>query len=230
MPNENHSSWNDLEIEQRISPISTRTNQAKNEGGNVMCRPRFFTELSGDLLNDANADLVLGVGYDTFQSRTAFNEYKKLTVNNNNVQFYLAGHSLGGRIAQDVLYKTYNSNEGFLGLGKSNITTPVHSATFNALGYNRIVYTTLENDILDQYKNKLNNYCYEHDLVGGLFGDSVGYIRAGTNITPPWTAKDKNGNYIVDSNKIWYYVTEVHGIELWYYDENLAYPHIGIVD
>jgi len=94
------------------------------------------TEPDSDALNDFTADGVLGSGIESFQSKSAFDEYKKLTKQYPNAQFYIAGHSLGGRLTQDVLYKVYDSNDGTFGLFKSNIKVPVHSATFNGLGYN----------------------------------------------------------------------------------------------
>jgi|GEM_PF-5071873 len=53
MLDENHSSRNDLEIEQRISPDFNTNKPGKHEGGNIMCRPRStssFGNVKGTLL------------------------------------------------------------------------------------------------------------------------------------------------------------------------------------
>ncbi|MEN6349570.1 MAG: hypothetical protein ABFD08_09290 [Syntrophomonas sp.] len=43
MPDENHSTRNGLEIGSESHLISTRINQLKHTGGNVICRPRFIS-------------------------------------------------------------------------------------------------------------------------------------------------------------------------------------------
>lgn len=187
------------------------------------------TEPGKDTTNDALTDLVLGLGWSSAQSDVVFGEYKSLAANKNR-DYFISGHSLGGRLTQDVIYKVYNSNEGFLGvLNKANIKEPIHSATFNGLGYNRLVYKTLENDILRQYKDKLHNYYYKGDLVGQSLGanPSGTFVRAGKDFGP-WIAKDKNGNAIPINDWI-YEMTKVHGIKLWHYDSNLKYSSIDII-
>lgn len=131
------------------------------------------TELDDDLLHDASADLKLGVGWDCVQSRKAYNIYREIANNNKNCDIYITGHSLGCRLALDVLYKVHNANEGGFFTAGANIPTPVHTATFNGLGYNSIVYVTLENDILSEYDDKLTNYYYIKDLVGDSLGASL---------------------------------------------------------
>lgn len=78
--------------------------------------------------------------------------------------FYFSGHSLGGRIVQDVIYDAK----------KNNITVPVRAATFNALGYKEKSYNNLDKGIKNSLKNIINNYSIENDIVtnGGklLFG------------------------------------------------------------
>lgn len=140
------------------------------------------TEPDADLANDAITDLVLGLGWDSAQSKVAFNEYV-CVANSKNNDYYITGHSLGGRLVQDVIYKIYNANEGFLGMfNKKDIPVPVHSATFNALGYNKLVYATLENDILGKYVDKLTNFYYVLDLVGEGLGNSAVFLRAGKQV------------------------------------------------
>lgn len=185
------------------------------------------TEPDDDLANDAATDLVLGVGWDSFQSRNAFSAYKEVATNRK-YDYYITGHSLGGRLAQDVLYKTYNANEGSWLSAGANIPTPVHSATFNALGYNKLVYATLENDVLKSYKNKLTNYYYWLDLVGEGLGKSGVYKRAGVDVE--LLCKDIDGNYIRDkefTNWINVRDNENHGILNFHEDYDLLYtsPH-----
>ena len=181
------------------------------------------TEPDDDLANDAATDLVLGVGWDSFQSRNAFSAYKEVATNRK-YDYYITGHSLGGRLAQDVLYKTYNANEGSWLSAGANIPTPVHSATFNALGYNKLVYATLENDVLRSYKDKLTNYYYWLDLVGEGLGKSGVYKRAGVDVE--LLCRDIDGNYIRDkefTNWINVRDNDNHGIVNFHEDYDLLY-------
>lgn len=157
------------------------------------------TEFETDLANDGVADLILGVGWDCEQSRIAFNEYRSLATNRN-VDYYITGHSLGGRLALDVMYKIHNANEeGFL-KKSANIPVPVHAATFNGLGYNGLVYASLENDVINTYKDKLTNYYYRFDLVGEGFGVTGVYVRPGRNVE--LLCKDKTGNTLRSNEEL----------------------------
>jgi len=60
------------------------------------------TEFKTDIVNDfIISDVTLGLGWDCKQSKTAFNEYKRITQKRDCV-YYVTGHSLGGRLALDV--------------------------------------------------------------------------------------------------------------------------------
>ncbi len=134
------------------------------------------TEFNTDLVNDGITDVALGAGWESIQSLFAFSEYVSIA-DKRNVDYYITGHSLGGRLALDVLYKVHKKNaDGW------DIPTPVHATTFNGLGYNDFVYFTLDNDIIDQYEGKLTNFFYWNDWVGERLGNRSGYTRPGTNV------------------------------------------------
>ena len=149
------------------------------------------TEFESDFANDFTADIILGVGWDCEQSRNAFSEYRSIA-KNRNADYYITGHSLGGRLALDVMYKIHNANESNLFHKSANIPTPVHAATFNGLGYNGLVYASLENDVVNKYKDKLTNFYYRFDLIGEGFGVSGVYVRPGKTVE--LLCKDKDGN------------------------------------
>lgn len=194
----------------------------KSTGDEIVIFGLRGTEGFGDdLLNDGAADIRLGLTTSSFQSNNAFREYTELINENGNANIYLAGHSLGGRLVQDVNYKVYNSNEG-----ETNYLTPTHSSTFNALGFNRIAFLALRNSIVNNLEPKINNYYYTNDLVGQDFGNSLGFKRLGTDIGFA-TARDKTGNVINDSETV---ITEVHGVSLFHYDSNLVYPNTNIIE
>ena len=92
-------------------------------------------------------------------------------------------------------------------------------ATFNALGYNRPVYKTLENNILAEYKDKLVNFYYDGDLVGDGLGDSPTHKRAGIQVK--LSRKDLNNTEIESS------LGANHGITCWLEEYSLLYtsPH-----
>ena len=182
------------------------------------------TEVDDDLLNDGYADLRLSLGKDSFQSQNATRGFRELAAGSRHTNFYLTGHSLGGRLVQDVNYSIYELQEE----NTSRIyRKPVHSATFNALGYNRATYSiSLKNSIKDDLQTKINNYYYEKDFVGENLGNSLAFKRLGNNIGP-WTAKDENGNTI-DTSII--ELSKVHGITLFHYDKNLIYPNVNIIE
>ncbi|WP_052380355.1 cellulose binding domain-containing protein [Paenibacillus camerounensis] len=190
------------------------------------------TEPSADWGHDLlDADLSGGLSKFTSQSDYAFTEYKKLLKDYPNAEFYLSGHSLGGRIAQDVLYKIYARNHHIF---KTDIQEPEHSATFNALGYNKIVYySLLSPNVLSDLKPNLNNYSYNYDLVGGGLGISTLFKRIGNDIGP-WTAQDKDGN-VIAANKTWftfgnYDFSGLHAITLFHDDPSLQYPNTSYIN
>ena len=180
------------------------------------------TEPTKNLIDDGNTDLFLGIGIDTQQSKKAFKEYKKLANKFPNSDIYLSGHSLGGRLVQDTLYNIYDDNNGYFGLFKKNIKEPIRSATFNALGYNKVQYfdNWLFNDsLVEDIKDVLYNYYYKNDFVGEGLGHSWVYKRLGTDIGP-WIAKDENGDIIVEEDKWGYAIAKLHSIELFYEGTN----------
>lgn len=188
------------------------------------------TEFSTDPLNDGITDLYLGLGKDTVQSKKAFKEYKKLAKKYPNSDFFLSGHSLGGRLVQDVLYEVYDANDGTLGFFKSNITEPIHSATFNALGYNKKQYFTnwlFKQSNVEKINNRLYNYYFNKDLVGEGLGNSLLFERLGTEM-PGWTATDADGNDIPTSSWLPYEFAKLHGIDLFYSQGGLKYPNSTI--
>ena len=117
----------------------------------------------GDYLFPEDMPGYIGAAYN-FSVEGNF-DTAKISSENKSYDYYVVGHSLGGRLAQDVLYKLYNANEGGIFKKKANIQTPVHSATFNGLGYNNIIYATLERDVLSGYKMILTNFYYWKDIV-----------------------------------------------------------------
>ena len=129
------------------------------------------------------------------------------------------------------MYKIYARNHHIF---KTDIQEPEHSATFNALGYNKVVYySLLSPNVLSDLKPNLNNYSYNYDLVGGGLGISTLFKRIGTDIGP-WTAQDENGNEIA-ANKTWftfgnYDFSGLHAITLFHDDPSLQYPNIPYID
>lgn len=185
-----------------------------------------------DIVNDLFiTDKEGAMSLKTPQSKFAFREYKKLINNEKykNAEFYITGHSLGGRIVQDVLYDIYNGNDGTFGFGKKDYKTPVRSVTFNSLGFNKPVYWSKENDVLDSISSKLYNYYYKNDLVGEGLGDSWLFKRMGTNIGP-WTVKDENDKPLVEDNAFGYRIALLHDINHFIKDFKMTYPGVYIID
>ena len=183
------------------------------------------TEPDDDLANDLLiTDVKLGFSWSSKQSNVAFDTYKAVATNRT-YDYYVTGHSLGGRLAQDVIYKTYNANEGGWFKEKANIIVPVHSVTFNALGYNKAVYATLENDLLKSYKNKLTNYYYFSDLIGEGLGCEGLFKRAGTDVKLK-CRKINGDNWRTDDElNAWLYIRDIkyHGIAYFFSDFDLLY-------
>ena len=188
------------------------------------------TEFGEDFVNDfLFADIDLGVGLDTWQSQNAFSEYKSIA-NNRSYNYYVTGHSLGGRLAQDVVYKTYDANRGGLFKTKANIPVPVHSATFNALGYNQLNYALLKNAVLSSLGSKIVNFYYWQDLIGETMGNSAAFSHIGRDVE--LLCKNKNGKlYRQKDLDAWIQVhapdLTYHGIKYFQDDYDLLYtsPH-----
>lgn len=180
------------------------------------------TEMDDDIVNDfVITDVALGLGYDSTQSKFAFEAYKEIATNHA-YSHYITGHSLGGRLTQDVLYKTYKANSGGLFKKvKTYIPQPIHSATFNALGYNAVVKGTLHPGIMKNYENKLTNYWYRHDLIGEGFGCSGPYLRSGTDAQ--LVGKDIYGDALRANEQGIFKDLEYHGIEYFQFDYDLLY-------
>lgn len=123
---------------------------------------------------DVETDLVLGLWGTAKQSDCAYDAYKSMVKKYGSDEFYITGHSLGGRLVLDALYKTAKNNE----VKKF----PVHSATFNGLGYAKHVYWNLSTKYFRKYSENLTHYYYEKDFVGDGFGDSWVYTKPGLQI------------------------------------------------
>ena len=166
---------------------------------------------------DIGADVELGLGLDTRQSMMAYNFYKNVACMDK-FDYYLSGHSLGGRLVQNVLYKVHKDNP-------KNVIKPKHSATFNGLGYNKVVFLTLKLDILKQYSPKLKNYYYTKDIVGGGFAHSDGFTCAGIHIG--LLGKDENGKIFTEWG--WKH-DKHHGIVYLQNDYDMRYVYNQEVD
>lgn len=127
-----------------------------------------------DDVNDVLTDVKLSAWGDSAQSETGYKVYNTLAQTYCDSSIYLTGHSLGGRLVLDVLYKAQDRNE---------VKMPLHSATFNGLGYDKSVkFFALSNKVMKKYADNLNNYYYENDFVGDQFGDSALYAKPGHQI------------------------------------------------
>lgn len=177
------------------------------------------TEPKKDGWNDWSADIVGGLTPLTTQSMFAINEYLIINQIFNDADMYLAGHSLGGRLVQDVISTVFDAKIQKIDNGAASRLK--NAATFNGLGYNALCYLfNIQQDIQVMWQNKLTNYYYNHDLVGGLLGNSGLFMRIGTQVSP-WEAKDSNGNDILPWYTVGYSFSTVHGITLWHNDSKL---------
>jgi len=168
----------------------------------------------------------------TLQSDDAYNEYRNLTRYYQNADFYLTGHSLGGRIIQDVMFLVNKGNKG------NEITkVPMRAVTFNAFGYDGISYGSM--NIINVREvmiasSKTRNYYYKYDLVGDGAGRPPLFFRIGQDTG--WIALDENGNEI-EAPKVkilnyemrMYMFFAVHGINLWVKDNRLKYPNLKVI-
>lgn len=181
------------------------------------------TEIETDFINDfLITDIDLGLSKDSFQSKVAFYEYKAIA-NNKDYDYYITGHSLGGRLALDVLYKVYEANkDGWFSKG-ADIPTPVHSVTFNGLGYNAVTYWML-GDTVEKYAGKLTNYYYWNDLIGEEMGASGTFTRPGQQVLlqcKDITGKKRRSDSEIASIK--YPDIDYHGIEFFQNDYDLLW-------
>lgn len=171
------------------------------------------SEFSDDLLNDALTDALGAFSLSTFQSPFASVEYTTIASVYKKADIYVAGHSLGGRLTQDVVKSAY--------MGSMFYNRPVHATTFNGFGYTYKNYMSMIFlDLAIVSDKSLTNYYYAHDLVGSFLGRSTSFVRLGTQ-KGPYEAKDEYGNKILGDFFIGYSFAEVHGINLWHYDERL---------
>ncbi len=185
----------------------------------------FDVDFDVDFVTDGLTDVALALGLDTRQSALAFIEYKILANQYPNCDIYITGHSLGGRLVQDVVYNVYTSNS------ESSITeqikTPEHAATFNALGYNFVQYLELSTNKLTttlKIENVLFNYYNTDDLIGEGLGNSNLFKRLGTE-AGDFVAIDQNGDEIARSfPDLEYEPGNFHGISTFYEQEGLKYP------
>jgi len=189
-----------------------------------------------DLNTDIEAILLRGIitrmiNQATLQSSIAYYEYRKLAFMHEESDFYLTGHSLGGRIVQDVMYMISKDK-----IKKEKIKEPVRSVTFNAFGYDRISYLSMDLKARSLAALKTRNYYYMYDFVGDGLGRPPLFWRIGIDIDP-WVAIDENGNIIeAPKIKIGYWdieiniiFTKVHGIYLWINDERMKYPNLKVI-
>lgn len=214
--------WDDFFEDRGLGMVALKI-MRRNEKPAVIFALRG-TEPDDDLVNDGLTDLVLGLGWSSAQSDVAFYAYN-MVATNTTYDYYVTGHSLGGRLAQDVIYKIYNANEGGWFKEKANIIVPTYSATFNALGYNKAVYVTLENDILASYDNKLSNFYYWSDLVGEGLGCRGVFQRAGTDVFL-W-GREIDGDLLRTEDELenWISVrdSKYHGINYFHSDYDMLY-------
>lgn len=187
------------------------------------------SEFDDDVINDGGTDLIAALLTYNPQASWVFNdankEYRKLIKEYPNADFYLSGHSLGGRIVQDVLFSVLDDNIGWF---SKEVKKPVHCATFNGFGYNKADFygnKLIQKEVFTAAEELLNNYYYQYDLVGDGLGASALFKRIGTD-KGPWIAKDENGN-VIDAPKVPVLnmvFSELHGIDLFYKDSRLKYP------
>lgn len=138
---------------------------------------------------DGFTDLWAGLLDINIQAPFAYNSYRELCSKYPDSTYFITGHSLGGRLAQDTTLKTIKKkHKRFLGLIKPDLITkiPKMTATFNALGYNKVTHAlkkffTKKEDI-KLANSIIKNHYIKYDEIGDFFGDSVMYERYGENI------------------------------------------------
>ena len=185
------------------------------------------SEFDDDKLNDLFSN-GKGILLDTYvsQANNAYNIYKRLVKEYPNNDFYLTGHSMGGRITQDVLMKIYDNNHK--NWFSTDIKEPYKSATFNGYGYLADNYQgssgKVTYEMMEYYKSgRLYNYTMKGDIVGNYLGPKkLGYNKE------PFIAHDMNGTIIDISNEKtpWGKGTSlatVHGITLFHINKDFYY-------
>ena len=176
---------------------------------------KFKDIIANIFSNSSPAFDLVGGGKYTAQSESAFTIYKELRKTYPNDDFYLAGHSLGGRITQDVLVKIYFESE--------NILEPYKSATFNGYGYR------WDNDhrapmMIQYYETRLYNYTMKGDFTG----QKLGPLKLGT--TKPEILPINNEGKLIDvsdSKALGVYkgydIDKVHDIQLFHNNPDFRY-------
>ncbi|MFW5674897.1 MAG: VWA domain-containing protein [Acetivibrio ethanolgignens] len=145
--------------------------------------------LGTQALSDISTDLLAGGRDVNPQLPFAFYSYRGICNKYPSRDYFISGHSLGGRLAQDVTIEVVKSkHDKLFGIIKSDTVTkiPNHTATFNALGYNKIEhftkkFLTKQQDI-DLANAIITNHYIKYDEVGDYIGDSTFYERYGNNI------------------------------------------------
>lgn len=115
-----------------------------------------------------------------------------------------------------------------MGFAKKGILTPIHSATFNGLGYNKEQYFKrgfLKKGNIKNIDKELYNYYYKKDLVGEGCGNSLFFTRLGTDMAPG-IAKYESGLPIPINPLAIYEASKLHGIQLFSYDKEFKYPNL----
>ena len=126
-----------------------------------------------------------------------------------------------------MLYNVLDANQGSWFSKGANIPVPVHAATFNALGYNAVVYATmqLEQKILKEAEKTMTNFYYWADLVGEGLGCSGVFHRIGTDVM--LEGKDLYNEYLrpEDERDAWFVVrnNDLHGIKIFHNDYDFLY-------
>jgi len=170
-----------------------------------------------DLANDIN----LGLMGNSVQSNYVINEWRRLTKDNGKkADYYVTGHSLGGRLAQDVVRKTFDENEKFWNIFHQ-IPTPKHVATFNALGYNFVqIISLLPINLLEVFNKTVTNFYYEGDTIGAFLGKSVFFGRIGKDV--------EISRHIGDSLPWHHYNLKYHGFDDIFGTFDSIYPDYSI--
>lgn len=144
--------------------------------------------LGTQAISDGLTDLMAGILNSNPQDRFAFSSYRNICAKYPSSNYFISGHSLGGRLAQDTTKEVIKSKRtGFFGLKQADKITiiPRHTATFNGLGYNKIsnyvegLFTDKEDRELAN--NLITNHYIMFDEVGHYLGNSKLYERYGEN-------------------------------------------------
>lgn len=146
-------------------------------------------------ISDVNTDILAGF-YDINPQAYVANLVYMLICNIfPDKTYFITGHSLGGRLAQDVTLYSINENISSI---KPLVKLPKHTATFNALGYSKMAHYINKKFISKYLNNKelielansiITNYYIKEDFVGNILGKSLIYERYGNNIIYSFSEK-----------------------------------------